>query len=832
MEPAVCPETQLVEKLAEHPEVNYEALCEHCKGKDKLKVLVYERAGEKLVLTATTQPANGIQLSAAKLLRLLTACKDVRLSEECCLLLVSFVRDHSDAVDQAHVISLVAVLWNLATSARHRIVLINNNILNIVEKLLHTDNPLLHYELAGLLRNLSLDETFHEEFSTKYTLLHRCAKVISSCQYAEVTIALLSLFSNVSLSAAGRAMIDKAEFVELMFTSLYSDNPKILLYALSTIVNICFEPDNNGWVAKFFTPKVAAHLLVNTLIPNVKDTAYAIIEALSNDAVSPRARKSGYTSTNEKPADEGEAKENRKSDKRELKEKENVLLNASSLTLSSDSASAKTHVASSKHFLREYHLEDSISMHDIHLMKKIGEGQFGDVWYGKYASCPVAVKVIKKELVTSEALKSLDELKFMAKLKHPNVVLLMGACLNAHNQIMIVTEHASRGDLRMCLANSEMLILPNRLRAGLHIACGLSWLASHGIVHRDLKLPNLLVFEDWTVKVGDFGLSLQIKKGEIVDRFGGNIKYSAPEILRMRYNESEDVEYHYSEKTDVYSFGLILWELMSLKPLFTRPKQYAGKRGLATFVLEGNQPPLDKSWCNSLKNLLMCCWHTSPQKRPTFDAICSMWPVLTNDVLCPDPYGREVIKALWNEYPDPVSLDHWKRIFGETCLGDPHYLFNKKNAQQLKYLTALMCESSNEDLVSKERFSNVVGWFGPIDRGTSCVKFFARIKDLLSRKYFHGFVSESKIASELYKLQESKGVRCFAIRFSLNEVGGFYFSYLSEQIGKVVHEKISNRNGDIYVENYMETYDSWKRFVDAGLFRCKKGLPNGPFHDL
>lgn len=95
MEPAVCPETQLVEKLAEHPEVNYEALCEHCKGKgtcsssytfliaDKLKVLVYERAGEKLVLTATTQPANGIQLSAAKLLRLLTACSMSRMF--CCL---------------------------------------------------------------------------------------------------------------------------------------------------------------------------------------------------------------------------------------------------------------------------------------------------------------------------------------------------------------------------------------------------------------------------------------------------------------------------------------------------------------------------------------------------------------------------------------------------------------------------------------------------------------------------------------------------------------------------------------------------------------------------
>jgi hypothetical protein len=66
--------------------------------------------------------------------------------------------------------------------------------------------------------------------------------------------------------------------------------------------------------------------------------------------------------------------------------------------------------------------------------------------------------------------------------------------------------------------------------------------------------------------------------------------------------------------------------------------------------------------------------------------------------------------------------------------------------------------------------------------------------DLVSR-YFHGFVTESKIANELYKFQEAKGVRSFAVRFSLIDVGGFYFSYFNEQIGKVTHEKISNRNG-------------------------------------
>lgn len=124
----------------------------------------------------------------------------------------------------------------------------------------------------------------------------------------------------------------------------------------------------------------------------------------------------------------------------------------------------------------------------------------------------------------------------MTRLKHPNVVLLMGACLNDKRQIMIVTEYASRGDLRQVAP--LITSLSRRLKMGLDVASGLAWLHAHNIVHRDLKLPNLLVFEDWTVKVGDFGLSLQLEEGVEINRFGGNVKYSAPEILKCALTPS------------------------------------------------------------------------------------------------------------------------------------------------------------------------------------------------------------------------------------------------------------------------------------------------------
>jgi serine/threonine protein kinase len=96
--------------------------------------------------------------------------------------------------------------------------------------------------------------------------------------------------------------------------------------------------------------------------------------------------------------------------------------------------------------------------------------------------------------------------------------------------------------------------------------------------------------------------------------FKGNVKYSPPEILRARYDSSIST-YPYSEKTDVYAFGLMLWELVTLEQLFP---DIQGKEDLTEKVGAGYRPPLKKEWPDSLKDLLGSCWHGEAAKRPYF----------------------------------------------------------------------------------------------------------------------------------------------------------------------------------------------------------------------
>eukprot|EP01127_Copromyxa_protea_P015736 TRINITY_DN4579_c0_g1_i2.p1 TRINITY_DN4579_c0_g1~~TRINITY_DN4579_c0_g1_i2.p1 ORF type:complete len:434 (-),score=80.16 TRINITY_DN4579_c0_g1_i2:38-1156(-) len=364
------------------------------------------------------------------------------------------------------------------------------------------------------------------------------------------------------------------------------------------------------------------------------------------------------------------------------------------------------------------------------------------------------------------------------------------------------------------------------------MASGLHWLASHGVVHRDLKLPNLLVFDDWTVKVGDFGLSLQIKEGQAVHKFGGNVKYSAPEILRIRYNDSTG-PYPYSEKTDVYSFSLMLWEVVTLKPLFVRPREYEGKKGLAKFVLDGHRPELDKNWPPCFKNLLSSCWHEDPAERLTFQEIIQAWPNLTTDILCPDNHGRELVRELWrNSMEDsPVTFEEFKKSFGEICMGEgPNALFSKKNQLFSSLLSMILCETRFDDVVTKKRFCNLVGWFGPIDKENNCQGFFGRLKDLLSQKFFHGYLSSKKASNQLQALYEQKKQQVFVVRFSEVEVGGFYLTF-TEDDGKITHERICNRKGKWFVENLMEEFDSWKKVISncRAVWNLKKVLPGSPY---
>ncbi|KAL3642663.1 copper transport protein ctr1 [Castilleja foliolosa] len=204
----------------------------------------------------------------------------------------------------------------------------------------------------------------------------------------------------------------------------------------------------------------------------------------------------------------------------------------------------------------------NIPWSDLVLKERIGAGSFGTVHRAEWNGCDVAVKILMEQDFHAERFKEfLREVAIMKRLRHPNIVLFMGAVTEPPN-LSIVTEYLSRGSLYRLLHKpgaKEALDERRRLSMAYDVAKGMNYLHKRKppIVHRDLKSPNLLVDRKYTVKVCDFGLS-RLKANTFLSSksAAGTPEWMAPEVLRDEPS---------NEKSDLYSFGVILWELATLQ---------------------------------------------------------------------------------------------------------------------------------------------------------------------------------------------------------------------------------------------------------------------------
>ncbi|XP_031392603.1 serine/threonine-protein kinase CTR1 [Punica granatum] len=256
-----------------------------------------------------------------------------------------------------------------------------------------------------------------------------------------------------------------------------------------------------------------------------------------------------------------------------------------------------------------------ISWDELHIKERVGAGSFGTVHRAEWHGSDVAVKVLSVQDFHDDQLKEfLREVAIMKRVRHPNVVLFMGAVTRCPH-LSIVTEYLPRGSLYRLIhrpATGEMLDQRRRLRMALDVAKGLNYLhnLSPPIVHWDLKSPNLLVDRNWTVKVGDFGLS-RFKANTFISSksVAGTPEWMAPEFLR---GEPSD------EKSDVYSFGVILWELVTLQQPWSglSPAQVVGAVAFQNrrLVIPQNTSPL-------LSSIMESCWADDPTQRPSFASI-------------------------------------------------------------------------------------------------------------------------------------------------------------------------------------------------------------------
>ncbi|KAJ6892567.1 hypothetical protein NC651_025693 [Populus alba x Populus x berolinensis] len=277
---------------------------------------------------------------------------------------------------------------------------------------------------------------------------------------------------------------------------------------------------------------------------------------------------------------------------------------------------------------------------EISFMKdtnKCFSGSFGTVYHADWRGSDVAVKILEEQEFHAERFEEfLSEVSMMKRLRHPNIVLFMGAVTQPPN-LSIVMEYLSRGSLHKLLHLPDAALILNerrRLNMANDAAKGMNYLHQFRppIIHRDLKSLNLLVDSAYKVKICDFGLSRSKAKTYISStNAAGTPEWMAPEVLR---NEQSN------EKSDVYSFGVVLWELMTLQHPWRNLKQ---AQIIAAVGFMGGRLEIPSNVNPSVAALIKVCLDSEPSKRPSFSYIMKTLQEQINDSVS-HPVAPRVIR--------------------------------------------------------------------------------------------------------------------------------------------------------------------------------------------
>lgn len=258
---------------------------------------------------------------------------------------------------------------------------------------------------------------------------------------------------------------------------------------------------------------------------------------------------------------------------------------------------------------------------DVMLLDKIGRGNFGDVYRAqlKNSSEIVAVKTCRVTLPEEHKKKFLQEGRILKQYDHPNIVKLIGICVQKQ-PIMIVMELVPGGSLLTFLRKKASSLIEGQLmKMCLDAAAGMRYLESKNCIHRDLAARNCLVGYNNVVKISDFGMSREEEEYIVSDGMKQiPIKWTAPEALNFG---------KYTSLCDVWSYGILCWEIFSRggTPYTGMNNSKAREK-----IDSGYRMPAPENTPDEMYRLMLRCWEYKPENRPNFEQIYTVVETLCN----------------------------------------------------------------------------------------------------------------------------------------------------------------------------------------------------------
>uniref|UniRef100_A0A8C1WZK3 Tyrosine-protein kinase n=1 Tax=Cyprinus carpio TaxID=7962 RepID=A0A8C1WZK3_CYPCA len=264
--------------------------------------------------------------------------------------------------------------------------------------------------------------------------------------------------------------------------------------------------------------------------------------------------------------------------------------------------------------LKKYYATKSVCFTDkweIHpdeltLSEELGSGQFGLVWKGSWNGRQVAVKTVREGFMSEEEFK--EEAQVMMKLSHNKLVQLHGV-VTQRSPIYLVFEFMENGCLTDFLrARKGNFCQEVLLGMCLDVSEGMAYLESSKFIHRDLAARNCLVSEDNVVKISDFGMTRFVLDDQYTSSVGSKfpVRWSSPEVIKFQ---------KYSSKSDVWSFGVFMWEVYSEGRL---PYDNRGNAEVVEALNAGLRLLRPRLCPQSVYELMQWSWKEKPEDRPSF----------------------------------------------------------------------------------------------------------------------------------------------------------------------------------------------------------------------